>query len=336
MGDGGIWRGTVNGSPPNDAIQSRNGNLRTFQFFDLDYSASDTDLMAGGTQDNGTLVFQGQPAWRQIRDGDGAFTLISRQTNQRIYSQEQYLTSTKRSDNGAAGGGWLAIGDQLPSGDDWYVSSAFMTIDPANGNHLLSEGPEVYETYNAGGLWLPVGPKGAGVKGYPHRIAFRPGGGSSACAVGTSEGQVWLRSSGGSWSLLFEHPQNKQVSSISFAPTSNKLLYVLFDGGSAYMRLWRLEEGSPGNWSLYNITDTLPANAHLQVVCGDSYSSDIAFVGTAAGIYRGDGQTGWWNWTPYNDGLPLVPIADLLVDPTSKQLRAATWGRGVWAVITGP
>jgi len=33
--------------------------------------------------------------------------------------------------------------------------------------------------------------------------------------------------------------------------------------------------------------------------------------------------------------LPLVEIKDILVDPSSKELRAGSWGRGAWSVVTG-
>ncbi len=74
------------------------------------------------------------------------------------------------------------------------------------------------------------------------------------------------------------------------------------------------------------------------VAVGDGHKANVAYVGTDRGVFRGEApyEGGIWSWKPYNDGLPLVEVRDLLVDPTSKELRAATWGRGAWTVITGP
>ena len=341
LNDGGVWRGTVNGRPPTDLVEPRNQDLRTIQFYDVDCSASNSDVMVGGTQDNGTLAFTGQPVWRAILGGDGNFSIISRQNDSRIYAQHQFLTDTRRTDQGVNADyfgshyDWMACATGLPSGDDWYVKTAFITLDPDNDTHVLAQGPEVYETKNSGASWSPVGPRGANVKGGITRIQFRPGAGSRIWAVGTSRGQVWLRNTGGSYDFIDEHPQNAAVESLTFAPTDPGVLYVLYRGGAAYLRLWRYEETSPGNWMAGNVTDTLPQNVDALVVCGDPYDRDIAYLGTTRGVYKGDGRTGWWAWDDYDDGLPLVEVKDLLVDPTSRQLRAGTFGRGAWAVIPG-
>ena len=74
------------------------------------------------------------------------------------------------------------------------------------------------------------------------------------------------------------------------------------------------------------------------MIAGDAYDENVAYVGTDKGVFRGQAAcTGClWLWKDYSDGLPLVEIKDLLVDPSSKELRAASWGRGAWGVITGP
>ena len=341
LNDGGVWRGTVNGSPPIDLVEPRNVDLRTIQFYDVDCSAGNSNVMVGGTQDNGTLAYTGSPVWREILGGDGAFTIMSRQNDSRIYAQHQYLTDTRRTDKGVNAtyfGGqydWTPCATGLIESVDWYVKTAFITLDPSDDTHVLAQGPEVYETRNSGASWSPTGPKGANVKGGMTRIQFRPGAGSMVWVVGTSMGQVWLRNAGGSYDFIDEHPQNAAVKSLTFAPADPSVLYVLYGGGAAYMRLWRYEETSPGQWTASNITDTLPQNVDALVVCGDPFDRDVAYLGTTRGVYKGDGHTGWWTWTDYNEGLPLVEVKDLLVDPTSGQLRAGTFGRGAWAVIPG-
>jgi hypothetical protein len=72
-------------------------------------------------------------------------------------------------------------------------------------------------------------------------------------------------------------------------------------------------------------------------LCGDPYKPTVVYVGTSAGVFRGERTPGLdYDWKPYNDGLPLVAVADLLVDKTSGELRAATNGRGAWGITTGP
>ena len=55
------------------------------------------------------------------------------------------------------------------------------------------------------------------------------------------------------------------------------------------------------------------------------------------GVYRyTHSQPTYASWSAYNSGLPLVQVRDLTIDPFSKMLIAATWGRGAWTAITGP
>ena len=127
---------------------------------------------------------------------------------------------------------------------------------------------------------------------------------------------------------------------MAFAPTDNRVLYVLYDVGdaAAYTRIWRytINPGPPEVWTAENITDNFPPQRRPIVIAGDGYNSSIAYIGTDKGVWRGVDTGGTWNWQPYNKGLPLVEVKDLLVDASSKELRAATFGRGVWATITGP
>jgi hypothetical protein len=164
---------------------------------------------------------------------------------------------------------------------------------------------------------------------------------TSAWIAGTSKGQLWYTSTAGSpWSLLFEHPfweYSPAVSSLAFAPTDHRVLYATFGIGGSYAstRIWRFEmnPGPPVSWSLSNITGDFPGYLAPQVIAGDGHRADAAHVGTGRGVYR---WAGWGGWQEYSVCLPWVDVRDLLVDPTSKELRAATFGRGAWSVVTGP
>lgn len=84
----------------------------------------------------------------------------------------------------------------------------------------------------------------------------------------------------------------------------------------------------------------LPVNepVSIRVVAGDAFSDTVAHVGTDRGVFRGSAACGncSWNWKPYNEGLPLAIVNDLIVVPATGELRAATRGRGVWTTVTGP
>ncbi len=338
--DGGIWQCTKGEFNASDSCVDWNTNLRTTMFYDIDPSPVDPNVMIGGTQDNMTLLSEASGDWRVIQaDGDGLFSLIAPSNPQVMYAQYQSLDSTKRTGDG--GSHWEAASNGLPG--EFPGESANIKVNYQNPNRLISGGDQVYMTGD-GHNWSKAGPQAASIKtagatleGWISRVEFgQPG--ETDWIAGTSLGQVWFTyNSGSSWYLLFKHPKSSFVNSIAvIAPGA---FYVVFSSDDPLGRDVYLFERMPTvevQWVATRITANLPTqNRRLQVVSGNGTQNYVAFVGTDAGVRKGTQVEGVWSWVPYNDGLPLADIRDLVVDPTSKELRAATYGRGAWRVITG-
>jgi hypothetical protein len=355
LNDGGIYRGeTVRGG--SDTCVPRNADLRTTQFYDIDVSPTNPNLMIGGNQDNNTILYTGNPTWDIIRMGDGNYCLIANANNKVMYSQPQYLADTVRSMDG--GQKWVAAGKGLPTEPIWGPGlggddGAYITKNPADpsGMSLLSQGWQVYATTNGGGQWNPMGPNLISPD-YINRVVVQPG--TFDWIAGDAAGIIWIRKSG-TWSILAWHPQLARVAGMAFAPTNPNVLYVIYDTPTLFNlvdRIHRFEMQPNGTWTDTNITSDFPwthvylAGNQVQIgpvvmllsVSGDAYDDTVLYVGTDKGVMRGayDAGTSKWKWTPYNNGFPLGTVVDLVVDPSSKQLRAATFGRGAWSVITGP
>ncbi|UCE07095.1 MAG: hypothetical protein JSW07_03400, partial [bacterium] len=369
--DGGIYRSYSQPTTPNyfsyDAGYHLNKDLCTIQFYDFDVSRSKPDLMIGGTQDNGTILYDGNPDWCEIKTGDGNFSLIA-PGNKILYAQHQYLHDdygTNRCEHGldCVYKNWQKAKNGLPKEGKWYSSNAYMTVHPMNPKYLLSQGEEVHATWDAGEHWVKKGPKGKNVKGFVKRVVFQPK--THYWFAGTNKGQIWYtKNEGGYWELIDSHyDATAWITCMSFAPTNHNVLYVTYRGCQPYRRIQRLEMNAKGEWNGTWITDNLPikhvpagtnlsyisgnvpvidksfvTNVKIHCIAADGYSDLVAYVGTDKGVFRGEAVCGTciWNWKPYNNGLPLVIVKDLLVDPKSKQLRAATFGRGAWGIITGP
>jgi hypothetical protein len=91
----------------------------------------------------------------------------------------------------------------------------------------------------------------------------------------------------------------------------------------------------------YNLPEIgLPVNepVSIRVATGDAFSYTLAHIGTDRGVFRDSAACGncSWNWKPYNEGLPLAIVNNLIVVPATGELRAATRGRGLWTTATGP
>jgi hypothetical protein len=65
--DGGVWK-TINGG---QGWINCNTNLSLTQFYKFGIHPNDPDQIIAGTQDNGTLIYQGGLPWPQLIGGDG-------------------------------------------------------------------------------------------------------------------------------------------------------------------------------------------------------------------------------------------------------------------------
>jgi len=345
--DQGIWRCTTDDPGAvfaTDTCVTINKDLAVTEFYDFDASKTNSKLMIGGTQDCGTIMWEGSSDWKLIRDGDGAYSLIG-PGDQIFYSQHQFLDDFLRSDKGVntQDGDWVVASGtapfRLPEDAKWKIArpcgDSYVTVHPMDANEVLAQGNQVYFTDDGGLTWEMRGPYGATVRGFVRRIVINPD--TSEWFVGTSDGQIWRATEGGRvgfWSLVDEHPYDATIVSMAFAPTNPNVLYVAYQECDSYFSVQRLVWSESGGWIGTWVSENLPENIMVNVVAGDGYSESIFYVGTNKGVYRGDcGVPTYDRLTPYNDGFPLIEVTDLLVD-SSKQLRAATYGRGAWVVVT--
>lgn len=347
VNDGGIWYCEMNTGPGDDSCIKRTWDLRVTEFYDLDVSQSNPQLMIGGTQDNGTILYQGSLDWKFVKGGDGNYSLIA-PGNKVLYAQHQALQDTLRCDAGVNcwHNNWVDANKGLPQGDAWKQDKAFITVHPQVSWWLLSQGAQVFESKNSGMQWSLIGPTGPGVKGYITRVLFSRMKPDHTIIAGTSAGQIWmglLSSSGYNWKLLWDRNPSSgtaAVRNMALSTVDPHILYVVFSGGSEWAKIYQFEiSTNPPGAVGYPITRNFPAaNLTPLVISGDPNNANVAYVGSGKGVYRGEGPYtgGLWQWTEYNTGFPLVEVTDLLAEPKSKQLRAATRGRGAWAVSTRP
>ena len=58
----------------------------------------------------------------------------------------------------------------------------------------------------------------------------------------------------------------------------------------------------------------------------------VFWLGTDIGVFRTTLDTNVPNWQPFGAGLPPVVVNRLAYNAATRQLLAATYGRGVWAI----
>ena len=372
-GDGGVYWGVQLYDPLHGLLFPKviglNNGLRNAQIYDFDVCQYDTEVMLAGTQDEGNLKYLPGTGdkWKgvvlkdypvsatqkmDINFGDGMFCLISPDKNIQYCQYIKGIKSTCVSfDQGNNFKERQHAG--LNYNGSWEEQS--IAVDPLDPLHVLAQGWSVQESLDGCDSWNLAGPPSVinfdgGFRmrhGNIRRVVFHPSNKGEWFAGTDMAGEIWFRSSGGDWSLknlIFAHDDSDaRVASMAFAPPDPSVLYVSFDRVQKDRRLLRLKRNDDGTFTSEYIGSNLPVRhvpsqtpVLIRCLVGDPYLSNVVYVGTDKGVFRGEeiaGEYGsFWTWQPYNDGLPLVDVRKLIPIRNTGELRAGTMGRGLWAV----
>jgi hypothetical protein len=74
----------------------------------------------------------------------------------------------------------------------------------------------------------------------------------------------------------------------------------------------------------------------VYTIAVDRMTPRTIYAGTDGGVYKGVlNPTGTaWAWTPFDNGLPPADVRTLEVNPLTGVMRAGTFGRGAFEVLT--
>jgi hypothetical protein len=110
-----------------------------------------------------------------------------------------------------------------------------------------------------------------------------------------------------------------------------------FDPATAYVALdaHRNDDWAPylykttdygQSWT--NVTANLPPFGQINALREDLENPDLLFVGTEAGLFVSlDGAK---SWEKFMNGMPSVPVDDLMIHPRDRDLIVGTHGRSIW------
>ncbi|MGA8028547.1 MAG: hypothetical protein WB992_15495 [Bryobacteraceae bacterium] len=312
--DGGIFKSPNGGRD----WQSLNKGLSITHF---EYVAQHPEFDAwllGGTQDNGTLRYEGGDVWYQVAVGDGGECATNDSFPYTVYHCF-YGMSLERSITGGGYGSWSSIAPPVP-GD---YSALFYPPLEVNGNIVALAGKSCYVSTDSGStfneLSLPVDAGRATALAIVGPFRF---------FVGTESGDIfqfdWVALS---WTnpTTLSQPRAGFISSIRIDPSRPTRLWVTYSDVHG-PTIYRSDDGG-NHWQAY-ITG-LPI-APVNIVEMHSWDSNIIFAGTDVGVWRSAdaGAT----WMVFSTGLPNAIVGDLVFHPKMRLLRAATRSRGVWEV----
>ena len=341
--DGGIWYNDASGS----SWANLNGNLNTIQFYEIGLHPTSTTTVVGGSQDNGTDLYNNNTVWSQTQGGDGGFAQFSQTKPSRCYAAHPNVEALfQSSDSGCATGSWVTETSGFVNTNSNFTAP--FVVDRTIGDHLLIGFDRVYETTDAAAHWIPIStPQSNGfnssgknvdsvalspANGTNPQVVYASTGGSfvnlSQIFVTTNDGNSWAErdlpacTGGSHYSLGCRVNQivvdaNDPTGMTAVAVTNN---FTGRSGGHVYRT-------TNGGTSWTDIGSGLPDLPTWSVqVDNDEYHT--LYISNDTGVYSSPSP--YTAWSPFGTGLPNAQGRDLELNSVLRVLAVATHGRGVW------
>ncbi|MGB8958900.1 MAG: hypothetical protein WCC00_07820 [Candidatus Aminicenantales bacterium] len=334
------------------------------QFYAIDFDMSYPYRVAGGLQDNGSLMgpstnvggrggFGGRGGaappirledWFNVGGGDGMYNVFDRTTNRTLYNESQFGTLTRTD---VVTGESENIAYQRLKPETRWNWCAPILVSAHNSDTIYHCGNIVVMSANRGESWTEISPDLS--TNDPSKLTVEGRGGDGNvqyCTIttfdespllpgvlwaGTDDGNVWVtRDNGKAWVKLNDKITGNPgswVSRVSASPSDPATAYVAYTG-------FRNDDFKP---YLYKTTDygatwtSLAAGlaeGPVNVVREDPRNPKLLFAGTDFGIYVS--LDGGKAWLKLKADMPTQPVHDLKIHPRENDLIVATHGRGAY------
>ena len=328
------------------------------QFYAVDFDMSYPYRVAGGLQDNGSVLGPstkkgGAPIrledWQTVGGGDGMYNVFDKDTNRYLYNESQF-GPLQRTDLLTGESKSIAY-SRVKQAIRWNWCAP-VVVSIHNSQTIYHGGNVVVKSQNRGETWTEISPdlttnnpaklpQGKGGDGNIQYCTITTMDESPLIAgllwVGTDDGNVWVtKDDGKNWTKLNDKIVGNPGYWVSRVATSNS------EPGTAYVSYTGLRNDDFRPF-LYKTTDygqtwasiagNLP-NESINVVREDVKNPNLLFVGTDSGVYVSfDGGKAW---TALKGNMPTQPVHDLKVHPRENDLIVATHGRGIYIADISP
>ncbi len=299
-----------------DTWRAINTGLANIQFETIGTHPWDPYDAIGGTQDNGTLKYRGNPVWRISVQGDGGISLFDYKNPSRAYSTYVGLAMYQSDDGGES---WRSIADRIDrTGALFYAPYA---MDPNDPRILVAGALRASRTTDGGDTWSvisgDIGPISA------IGIAY---GKSEVIYCGNRWGRMWVTpNTGEQWYDISSGLPSQWITWVAVDPRSPRRVIVGLAGfGNKHVFL---TENAGGTWR--SIDDNLP-DAPVRHIAIDPTRPDDVYVALDCGVFVSN--TGGGQWKRFGKGIPHTPVESLSLNRRTGYLSAATHGRGAWRI----
>jgi len=307
--DGGVFTSNNGG----DSWRSLNNGIMATQFYPgIAVHPTNPAVVVGGTQDNGSMMSGGALFWTGISFGDGGWALID-YTNPNILLTSSQFGNLQRHD--------LNTRAFTPLPNRLNFQPPFITpfvIDPLIPTTIWAGTRALERSQDFGATWSVFSPT------LPSEVsAIAIGRGTpKTIFVGTKNGFLALTRDGGAqWfggTLV-----GRAISDVANDP-NEPLRFAITHSGFGGFKVLLTQDGGQNFANITGNLPDLPTNAFAFTPQRSRF-----FLATDIGVFESTDAGGTWGLT---QGLPLIPVTDLVYHAASNRLIASTYGRGVWSL----
>lgn len=311
--DGGIYKSTDDGLTWIDI----SAGMSITQYYNIAGIESNASLIIGGTQDNGTFYKKDNTTnFKRVRGADGFSAAINPNNSNKIYWTEN--NSVKKSTNG---------GDNIFSLINFPTASFTSGVFPKvklNTNYpdtitAFTSGIIVLSK-NGGNNWDTIRDFGA------RDFSFCGDNNTKAYCVNASQYLKVCNNIFAATPVWVDKPTLSSIpiyTNIATFPTYSDWVWL---GASSYTANNKVIFSDNGGNTWTNKTGSLP---NLSINCMAVDNSATLYIGTDIGVFIR--RIGDVDWSPYSNGLPRVPVTEIVINNTASLIRIATLGRGLWS-----
>jgi PKD repeat protein/photosystem II stability/assembly factor-like uncharacterized protein len=310
--DGGIYKSTDNAANFTDLTDG----IGIRQFYRIGGSQLDSNVVSGGSQDNGTSVMRSASrSWVDWLGADGMESFVDISNANILYGTSQFGSMYKSINQGNS-----RFGISKPTG---VGSGSWVTpfeSDPQVATTIYVGFDELYKNANGGSggasAWSAISNLNFGNL---DEIALAP---SDNQTIYIADGSTIYRTTNGgtNWTNISSGVSGV-VNYISVDPNDPQRVALAVSGSGKVL----LSTNGGSNWT--SLASGLPGIAANCVLLDHTTENGI-YVGMQGGVYfRNNSQPGW---ASFMVGLPLVRVYELEIQLQAQKIRAATYGRGLW------
>lgn len=350
--DGGIYKAAnidtltaqTSGCPAGGWTNLNNG-LGVTQFLGV---GANTNVVYGGTQDNGSLKWSGTGTnWSTVYGGDGGASTVDPLDANYLYGEYVYLAIHRATSGNFAASICNGIADAYAgcitnsvAGTQKANFISPIALDPNNSSRLYGGAQRLWVSTNvkaATPTWS-VARVASPSNSYISAVTVAPTN-SEVVYVGHNDGRVYkstnaVSGSPSTWSDITcatsspTYPVSRAVVRILVDPNNANIVYV-GHGGYSSNNFWKLD--TTGAAVCSNIGTALPPSP-VRGIARHPTNATWLYAGTEVGLFASEnlGAT----WRAATDGPANVSVEDMVWQPGNK-LVVATHGRGVFRATVG-